>query len=195
MKRILRKVKGFLLTVRDSMLLRYRISSCSGTLEKPLKILNSKYINIGSRVRIKKGARIECYDSFYGQSLFPSLNIEDGVIIGYNFSCLVADKVEIGKDTIFASDVLITSENHGMNPESNSPYHAQPLSTGEVTIGQGCWIGEKVSIISGGGVRIGDKCIIAAGAVVTKDIPDYSIAGGIPARVIKRYDFEKHMWQ
>lgn len=46
-----------------------------------------------------------------------------------------------------------------------------------------------------GGVRIGDKCIIAAGAVVTKDIPDYSIAGGIPARVIKRYDFEKHMWQ
>lgn len=54
MKRILRKVKGFLLTVRDSMLLRYRISSCSGTLEKPLKILNSKYINIGSRVRIKR---------------------------------------------------------------------------------------------------------------------------------------------
>ena len=107
----------------------------------------------------------------------------------------MADKVEIGKDTIFASDVLITSENHGMNPESNIPYHAQPLSTGEVTIGQGCWIGEKVSIISGGGVRIGDKCIIAAGAVVTKDIPDYSIAGGIPARVIKRYDFEKHMWQ
>lgn len=73
MKRILRKVKGFLLTVRDSMLLRYRISSCSGTLEKPLKILNSKYINIGSRVRIKKGARIECYDSFYIDDVLDSL--------------------------------------------------------------------------------------------------------------------------
>lgn len=151
MKRILRKIKGFILAVRDGLVLRYRVASCGGTLEKPLKILNEKYINIGSNIRIKKGARIECYDSFYGQNLSPSLNIEDRVIIGYNFSCLVANKVEIGKDTIFASDVLITSENHGMNPESDIPYHAQQLSTGAVTIGQGCWIGEKVSIISGGG--------------------------------------------
>lgn len=53
----------------------------------------------------------------------------------------------------------------------------------KVTIGNDVWIGQRVMIMPG--VTIGDGCIIAAGAVVTKDIPPYSIAGGVPARVLK----------
>lgn len=160
---------------------------------KPLILNNPEYIHLDKYVRIKEGARIECYDRFAGNMLSPRLSIEEKVIIGYNFSCLVADKVRIGKDTILASNVLITSENHGINPEIDIPYYEQELSIGPVSIGEGCWIGEKVIILPN--VNIGKKCVIAAGAIVTKDIPDYSIAAGIPAKVIKKYNFEKHEWE
>lgn len=159
---------------------------------KPLILNNPEYINLNNYVRIKQGARIECYDKFANKTLFPELSIGEKVIIGYNFSCLVADKVVIGKNTILASNVLITSENHGMNPETETPYYEQPLSVGAVSIGEGCWIGEKAIILPN--VNIGKKCVVAAGSIVTKDIPDYCIAAGIPAKVIKKYDFKKKEW-
>ena len=56
-----------------------------------------------------------------------------------------------------------------------------------------CWVGEKVIIMPG--VTIGDRSIIGAGAIVTRDIPPYSIAVGNPAKVIKRYNFKTHSWE
>ena len=112
--------------------------------------------------------------------------------ICYYFTILNASSVTIGNDVLFASHVMISSENHGMNPESEQSYMAQPLETKPVNIGDGCWIGEKVCILPG--VNIGKKCIIGAGSVVARSIPDYSIAVGNPARVIKRYNFNTHNW-
>lgn len=111
----------------------------------------------------------------------------ENIIIGYNFSCLVADKISIGKNTILASNILITTENHGMNPEVDIPYYEQELSVGPVMIGEGCWIGEKAIILHN--VNIGKKCIVAAGSIVNKDVPDYCIVAGAPAKVIKKYNF------
>ena len=61
----------------------------------------------------------------------------------------------------------------------------------EVTIGEDSWIGENVCIC---GASIGKHCVIGANSVVTKDIPDYCVAAGIPAKVIKKYNFEKNSW-
>ena len=61
-----------------------------------------------------------------------------------------------------------------------------------IIIGEGSWLGTNVVVV--GKVRIGKHCVIGANSVVTKDIPDYSVAAGIPAKVIKRYDFEKEEW-
>lgn len=160
---------------------------------RPTLITNPKYIKLGKKVRIKKGCRIECYDSFAGVDLKPILNIGNNVIIGYRFSGLVANNLTIMDDTILASDVLITTENHGMNPEIIVPYYEQELITAPVVIGEGCWIGEKAVILPG--VHIGKKCIVAAGAVVNKDIPDYTLVGGVPARILKRYNFSSHKWE
>ncbi|WP_405373425.1 DapH/DapD/GlmU-related protein [Pseudobutyrivibrio sp.] len=94
---------------------------------------------------------------------------------------------------MIASNVLICSENHGIDPESTTPYMSQPLISKPVSIGEGSWIGEMVCILPG--VHIGKKCIIGAGSVVTKSIPDYSIAVGNPAKVIKKYNFKTHNWE
>lgn len=60
-----------------------------------------------------------------------------------------------------------------------------------MVIGEGSWIGENVCVI---GASVGRHCVIGANAVVTKDIPDYSVAVGAPARVIKKYNFNRGAW-
>ena len=93
---------------------------------------------------------------------------------------------------LIASNVLIASENHGMDPECGIPYMDQELSSSPVSIGDGCWIGERVTVLPG--VSIGAGAIIGAASVVSKDIPAHSIALGSPAKVVKKYDFDLHRW-
>ena len=162
-------------------------------LINPYLFSKCKYIQVGKSVRIKDFARIECYDNFYGTTLSPHLEIEDGVIINNSFTCFVANTVHIGKNSIFANNVMIASENHGMNPESDLPYHAQPLITKPVFIGENCWIGANVSILCG--ARIGNNCIVGANSVVNKTFPDYCIIAGNPGKIIKKYNFENHRWE
>ena len=69
----------------------------------------------------------------------------------------------------------------------------KPNSKGQVTIKEGCWIGFGVQIMSG--VTIGKQSVVAAGSIVTKSIPDYSVAGGNPAKILKRFNFEKNQWE
>jgi acetyltransferase-like isoleucine patch superfamily enzyme len=66
------------------------------------------------------------------------------------------------------------------------------VQVAEVTIGDGAWLGENVCIV---GASVGRNCVIGANAVVTKNIPDHCIATGIPAKIIKRYNFELNDWQ
>jgi acetyltransferase-like isoleucine patch superfamily enzyme len=89
--------------------------------------------------------------------------------------------IEIGNDNMFGPDVYITDSNHafgdGVNP------HTAPMKTGVVKIGNCCWIGAKVVILKD--AELGDYCVVAAGAVVTKKFPAGSVVGGIPARLLK----------
>ena len=62
----------------------------------------------------------------------------------------------------------------------------------DVVIGEGSWLGEHVCVI---GASIGKNCVIGANSVVTHDVPDYSIAVGVPAKVIKRYNFNSKQWE
>ena len=109
--------------------------------------------------------------------------------IGYKFTVLTGANIKIGDNVLMASNVTITSENHGMDPESEIPYMDQPLICKPVSIGDGTWIGQNVTILPG--VDIGKKCVIAAGSVVTKSVPDYCVAAGVPAKVVKRYEHKK----
>ena len=66
-------------------------------------------------------------------------------------------------------------------------------SSGSIALGENCWLGDNVVVC--GGVRIGDGVIIGANSVVTSGIPDFSIACGSPARVIKKFNFDSKRWE
>jgi acetyltransferase-like isoleucine patch superfamily enzyme len=120
-----------------------------------------------------------------------SLSIGKSCVFGYNNHITCVEKVTIGDFVLTANNVYISDNAHGYK-DIHTPVINQPVEfTGEVEIGAGSWIGENACII---GVKVGKNCVIGANAVVLTDIPDYSVAVGIPAVVIKRYDLESDEW-
>lgn len=169
----------------------YEFGSNSIILKPYLQLSGYKNIKIGHNTTILTNSRL----SVYGNSNDINIQIGNDCYFAFGFSALASSqaKIIIGDNVLFASNVLVTNENHGINPELDIPYMSQPLSAKNVYIGNGCWIGEQVCILSG--VSIGEKCIIGAGSVVTKSIPDYCIAAGNPAKVLKKYNFETKRWE
>ncbi len=158
------------------------------TIRKALHIKGQKFFKIGRDVSIDSNARIDVYKT---KDVIPQLKIANNVMISFNFTALVTTSLVIDENVLIASNVFITTENHGINPELG-PYINQQLVSGDVHIKRNVWIGEKVIILPG--VTVGEYSIIGAGSIVTKNIPPYSIACGNPAKVIKKYDLDKHSW-
>ena len=142
-------------------------------------------ITIGKGTEFGSNSRI---NSFYD----AKIRIGEEVYFCNRCSLIAGGNITIGDKTLVSSDVVIVSHNHGMNPESETPYKDQPIQCNDVEIGSNVWLGEKSMILSG--VKIGDGAIVGAGSIVTKDVPAYTIVVGNPARRIKSYDFERHEW-
>lgn len=153
--------------------------------------MNLHYVSIGDNVCIKDYARIECYDEYFGEHYEPSLIIGNNVFINRDFTCLVAANCTIGDGSLLAGYIMITTENHGMDPAEQ--YTKQKLIAKEVHIGRNCWIGEKAIILPG--VNIGDSSIVAAGSVVTKSVPEYCIVAGNPAKIKKKFNHRNNAWE
>jgi len=137
-------------------------------------------IEFGEGFSIGRNSIIECTGVI--RELGEKLTIGKNVGIAANAFISMRGHVSIGDNTIFGPNVAIHAENHNFD-NLEIPIRLQGATRKGITIGKDCWIGSGVKILDG--VTIGDGCIIAAGAVVNKDIPSYSIAGGVPAKVIK----------
>ena len=96
--------------------------------------------------------------------------------------CTVIGPVCIGSHVNLAQGITVTALNHNFGDAARR-IDEQGVSTKPVVIGDDVWIGANAVILPG--VTIGSHCVIAAGAVVTKDVPDYTLAGGVPAKTIK----------
>ena len=122
-----------------------------------------------------------------GFALFPpfhtdfGLNITVGRNVFINSGCTFQDQggISLGDGTLVGHQVSIATINHDMDPEKRGSMTFRP-----VTIGKDVWIGDHASILPG--VTIGDGAVVAAGAVVTKDVPPRTVVGGVPARVIRQ---------
>ncbi|AFY40837.1 DapH/DapD/GlmU-related protein [Nostoc sp. PCC 7107] len=129
--------------------------------------------------------------------LLPNVKLEQGVILeAWGGNIIIKDNVfigpytviyghggvTIGQDSLIAMHCRILSSNHTI-PAHSKQIRSQPDILLTTTIGKDVWLGAGVTVL--GGVTIGDGCVVGAGAVVTKDLPPYSIAVGVPAKVIK----------
>lgn len=148
---------------------------------KDVSILREENIHIGNNCSIQSHCTLETTGA-------GKIEIADGLSLGEYSHITSANEVTIGKNLLTGRFVLITDNSHGEN-KSKAELNIAPLqravySKGKVVIGDNVWIGDKATILAG--VTIGNGAIIAANAVVTKDVPAYSIAAGVPAKIIKK---------
>lgn len=104
---------------------------------------------------------------------------------------VIIGPVKIGDAVIFAQNVVVSGLNHNYE-DIHKPILKQNVTTSPIVVEDECWIGANVVITAG--VTIGKHSVIAAGSIVTKNVPPYSVVVGNPGRVIKQFDFEKNQW-
>lgn len=105
---------------------------------------------------------------------------------------VIIGPVQIGNNVMLAQNIVISGLNHGYEDISKPPSE-QKVSTKQIIISDSVWIGAN-SVITAG-VFIGKHAVVGAGSVVTKDVPEYSVVAGNPARVIKKYNFDQNIWE
>lgn len=110
-------------------------------------------------------------------------NIHVGKNVFINSGCRFQDQggITIGDGVLIGHNVVLATLNHDINPRKRSTLHPAPI-----VIGDYVWIGANATVVPG--VTIGDGAIVAAGAVVTKDVPPNVIVGGVPAKIIKKIE-------
>lgn len=154
--------------------------------------ITPKYVKCGKSVFINYNCRIEGIEKYNNTKYDPLIVLNDFVSIQQNAHITCAKSITIGKNTAIAANVTITDIHHPyLNPLL--PIEKQDIIVNPVIIGEDSKIFNNVVILPG--VIVGKHCVIGANSVVTHDIPDYSVAVGVPAKVIKRYNFETKIWE
>ena len=159
-------------------------------LIQPMRLRNVHNIHLGEGVIINRHSFLLTLQAH--EDVVPRMSIGRGSVIGHMNHITCVREVEIGENVLTADRVHISDHSHSFSDVS-TPIMSQPvISKGTVRIGCGSWIGENVSILS---CHIGRNCVIGSNAVVTRDVPDYSVAVGAPARVVKRFNTQSQRWE
>lgn len=153
---------------------------------------------------VRKRTRMDLFP-FNDFSLGANSTIEDfctinngvgSVIIGKNtlvgMGNVVIGPVKIGNHVIIAQNVVISGLNHEYE-DIHLPISLQPVRTKLISIEDECWVGANAVITAG--ITIGKHSVVAGGAVVTKDVPPYSVVAGNPAKIIKKLNVESQLWE
>lgn len=133
----------------------------------------SSKIRIGERVHFERGVDLRSHRH-------GDIEIGADTYIG-PYTCLSGEKIQIGKYCLIASHCSIYANNHNFSDPTREIKQQENTYEG-IVIEDGCWLGTGARVLDG--VTIGRGSVIGAGAVVTKNIPPYSIAVGVPARVV-----------
>ncbi|MDF2672179.1 MAG: acyltransferase [Clostridiales bacterium] len=168
-----------------------------GCLKLKARILGdyvlNKYIENCSERQIKKalsllGVEVDKTSNFKGGLIFDNTNfnyrnlkVEGNCYIGKKVFMDMVAPIIIKKDAILSAGVTILTH-QDVGERMLKGYFDRKV--GAVVLDEGCWIGANATILNG--LRIGKCAVVAAGAVVNKDVEDYTVVGGVPAKVIKR---------
>lgn len=162
------------------------------------RLIGLEHIDIGCNFHAGLNFWLEAISEYNGVKYNPKIVIKSDVHINDYVHIGATNYVEIGNNVLIASRVFISDHNHGSySGENQSDPNTTPkkrtlTKNSVVVIGDNVWIGDGVTILPD--VKIGDGAIIGANSVVTSDVEEYSIAVGIPARIIKKFCFRNKKW-
>ncbi len=162
------------------------------------EFIGAEHIEIGNEVNIHRDVRIRSFGSSSKVVIGDCVELDRGIDIKIHhdgeveigdrtyigpYTCLSGNYIKIGKDCLIASHSGIYANNHGL-ADPTLKIREQDSTYKGIVIEDDCWLGSGVRVLDG--VTIGQGSVIGAGAVVTKDIAPYSVAVGVPAKVISR---------
>ncbi len=194
-KVLFRKVYGYFY--------KYKFVKCDNflTLNSSHRIHGFSHIYIGKNFGAGKNLWLDAITCCCDQNFNPIIEIGDNVDLSDNVHIGCTHRIKIGNNVLIGSYVIIEDHNHGYYDSFHLTKHESPdiapgkrklTDEGYVEIGNNVWIGDKCSILSNS--KIGKGAIIGANSVVKGEIPPNTISVGIPAKVIKKYDFDKKCW-
>jgi len=154
-------------------------------------IYSVRYISLGRNVFIRNGARVQAVTCHNNRSYTPLISIGADVNIEQNLHLTCANKIVIEKNTAIAANVTITDIDHPYT-DVNISVERHNLVVKEVVIGENSKIYNNAVILPG--VHIGKHCVVGANSVVTKDVPDFCVVVGAPARIVKQYNCALKAW-
>ena len=176
---IVKKIALKLRFYRDNF--RFAKKGKNTKIIKPMRIIGKKYIYIGKDVTILNNARIEAIDYWANKEYLPKIMIKDGVSIEQNCHIIAADELIIDEDVVISADVYIADCQERFDQDKR--IMESDLVVKKTLIKKGAFIGIGAKIMPG--VTIGERSVIGANSVVTKDVPDYTIYAGVPAKYIR----------
>jgi len=179
-------IKGWMLCDRHVRVLfpRHLKTGRAFSVEEGVMIiaLSKRGIVFGDRCTVGRFAYIATTNPLIGEP-GEGLKVGDHSNIGPYSYIGCSGFIEIGHHVMMGPRVNLLSEQHNFD-DPDAPMKSQGINRSFIRIEDDCWIGANSTILAG--VTIGRGSIIAAGAVVTKDVPPYSVAGGVPARIIRQ---------
>ena len=143
--------------------------------------LSKQGVVFGRHVTIGRYAMIRP-SGYYGREIGIGLEIGDNSNVGPYCFLGCGGGIKIGNNVMMSPRVSMHSENHNFS-QLDLPMRDQGVTRKSITVEDDCWLASRCTILSG--VRIGQGSIVAAGAVVTKDVPQYAIVAGTPANIIR----------
>ena len=161
-------------------------------LYKPIILSNPRFMHIGRNVVIRQGARMEAIVTDADKP--PELRIGDNVNIEQNVHIICHSNVVIGNDVSITGNCAIVDVTHPFK-DVHDPVkigHRIQKERSLVEIGDRSFLGFNAIVLPN--VRIGRYCVIGAQSLVSRDVPDYSVAAGNPARILRRYDEVNDEW-
>ncbi len=166
----------------------FKVLGRGAYLVKPFRMDGMGSISIGDGTFFQRGVWLYCC-GVEGRS--ANLLVGKGCVFGYNNHITSVFEVIIEDYVLTANNVYISDNIHEYEDITKPVMHQPVRFKKSVLIGAGAWIGENVSII---GASVGKNSVIGANSVVTRDIPDYCIAVGAPAVVIRQFDLQLQAW-
>jgi len=156
------------------------------------RIIGARNVFLGNDVYIGNHTRIEAHSEWNGKKYKPSIVFGDNVSIGQGFHIAAMGQIVIGQGTVISGNVLVTDLEHEYR-DIDLSVSRQDILWKHTSIGENCFIGYGAVIQSG--TELGNHCIVGSNAVLKGKYPDYCVLVGVPARIVKKYNFSLKKWE